>query len=97
MLPYLNFRGFPAGKYLNQVAVQGQAEVRCMFGKELGAVAFAGSGRDFDQLGDGSQGYGLGAGLRYRISEADKMNIGLDVAYGSDDEVAVYFRIGEAF
>jgi outer membrane protein assembly factor BamA len=100
MLPYLNFRGFPAGKYLDQVAVQGQAELRWMFGKDLGAVAFAGSGRvadDFDQLGDGSQGYGLGAGLRYRISEADEMNIGLDVAYGSDDEVAVYFRIGEAF
>jgi hypothetical protein len=100
MLPYLNFRGFPAGKYLNEFAIQGQAEVRWMLWRDLGAVAFAGTGRvakGFGELGDGSQGYGLGAGLRYRVSDADRMNIGLDVAYGSDDEVAVYFRIGEAF
>ncbi|WP_455371958.1 BamA/TamA family outer membrane protein [Limibacillus halophilus] len=100
MLPYLNFRGFPAGKYLNKSALQGQAEMRWMFWRDLGAVAFAGTGRvaeSFGDLGDGSQGYGLGAGVRYRISEADGMNAGLDMAYGSDDEIAVYFRIGEAF
>ena len=100
MLPYLNFRGFPAGKYLNEFAIQGQAEVRWMFWRDLGAVAFAGTGRvakGVGELGNGSQGYGVGAGVRYRVSDADRMNIGLDVAYGSDDEIAVYFRIGEAF
>ena len=100
MLPYLNFRGFPAGKYLNKVALQAQAELRWMLWGDLGAVAFAGTGRvadDFKQLSGGSQGYGVGGGLRYRISTADSMNIGLDVSYGSDNEAAVYFRIGEAF
>jgi outer membrane protein assembly factor BamA len=100
MLPYLNFRGFPAGQYLNRTALQGQAELRWMFWNDLGAVGFAGAGLvadSFTELGEGSDGYGIGAGLRYRISDADKMNIGLDLAYGSQDEAAVYFRIGEAF
>jgi outer membrane protein assembly factor BamA len=100
MFPFLNFRGFPAGKYLNRTAVQGQTELRWSFWKGLGAVGFAGAGvvsESFADLGDGSKGYGFGAGLRYRVSDADQMNIGLDVSYGSDDEVAVYFKIGEAF
>jgi len=52
---------------------------------------------DFSDPGTGDKAYGLGVGLRYRVSEVDRMNVGLDVAYGSSDEVAVYFRIGEAF
>jgi hypothetical protein len=100
MLPYLNFRGFPAGQYLNRTALQGQVELRWMFEKDFGAVGFAGAGvvaDSFAELGEGSEGYGIGVGLRYRVSDADQMNIGLDVAYGSNDEAAVYFRIGEAF
>jgi hypothetical protein len=31
------------------------------------------------------------------VSRADRMNVGLDAAYGSSDDVTVYFRLGEAF
>lgn len=100
MLPFVSIRGFPAGKYMNKSVVQGQAELRWMFRNDFGAVAFAGAGiaaPAFSDLGDGSNAYGFGGGLRYRVSDVDKLNVGLDVAYGSSDEVTVYFRIGEAF
>jgi hypothetical protein len=100
MYPYIAIRGFPAGRYLNQTVTQAQAELRWMFADRIGVVTFLGAGvaaPDFTSPGQGSRAYGLGAGLRYQISRKDKMNVGLDLAYGSDDEVAVYFRVGEAF
>lgn len=100
LLPSVSIRGFPAGQYMGQSIIQGQAELRWMFWKKFGAVAFAGAGiaaTSFSDLEDGSRAYGVGGGIRYRISDVDKMNIGLDVAYGSSDDVAVYFRVGEAF
>lgn len=100
MLPFVSIRGFPAGQYMNQSVVQGQTELRWKFRNDFGAVVFAGAGiaaPGFTDLGDGSNAYGFGGGLRYRISDVDKLNIGLDVAYGSSDDVTVYFRIGEAF
>ena len=100
LLSFVSIRGFPAGQYMNRSVIQGQAELRWMFWKKLGAIVFAGGGiaaPGFGDLEDGSDAYGLGAGLRYRISDVDKMNIGIDVAYGSSDDVAVYFRVGEAF
>lgn len=100
MLPFISIRGFPAGQYMNESVIQGQAELRWMFRNDFGAVVFAGAGiaaPGFGDLEDGSDAYGLGGGLRYRISDLDKLNIGIDVAYGSSDNVAVYFRIGEAF
>lgn len=100
MLPFVSIRGFPAGQYMNQSVIQGQAELRWMFRNDFGAVVFAGAGTaapDFSDLGDGSNAFGFGGGLRYRISDVDKLNIGIDVAYSSSDDVTVYFRVGEAF
>ncbi len=39
---------------------------------------------------------GFGGGVRYRLSEADRMNIGLDLAFGGGTPT-IYFRLGEAF
>ena len=99
MFPFIDVRGFPSGRYLDTAMVQSQVEVRWNPFGRIGVVAFSGTGlvaEDFGslRLSDGAIGYG--AGVRYRISDADRMNVGLDVAFG-DDDVAVYFRIGEAF
>ena len=85
---------------MNQSVIPGPAALRWLFWKKFGAVVFAGAGiaaESFSDLEDGSDAYGFGGGLRYRISDVDKMNIGLDVAYGSSDDVVVYFRVGEFF
>jgi hypothetical protein len=100
LLPFVSFRGFPAGRYLGESVVQAQGELRFLVRDRLGVVAFVGAGIAADslsRLGEGSEAYGLGAGLRYQVSRADRMNVGLDAAYGSSDDVTVYFRLGEAF
>lgn len=100
MLPYVNFRGFPAGQYLNNAVVQAQSEVRWMFAERFGAVAFGGIGAiapSFSEMDNRSNAYGVGIGVRYELSETDRMNIAFDVAYGSNDDVALYFHVGEAF
>jgi outer membrane protein assembly factor BamA len=100
MLPFVSIRGFPAGQYMDQSVVQGETELRWMFRNNFGAVVFAGAGiaaPGFTSLGDGRDAYGFGGGLRYSISDVDKLNLGIDVAYGSSDNVAVYFRVSEAF
>jgi outer membrane protein assembly factor BamA len=100
MLPFINFRGFPAGQYLGESVAQGQAELRWNIWERIGAVAFGGIGSvmaDAWQPHTASRGYGAGLGVRYEISEVDRLNVGLDVAYGSTGDVTYYFRIGEAF
>jgi len=100
MLSTVNLRGFPVGQYMNRTASQIQGEVRWEAWRRIGAVFFAGAGlasRQLEDWGDADRAYGYGAGLRYRLSEVDKMNIGIDVASGSTADFTVYFRIGEAF
>jgi outer membrane protein assembly factor BamA len=100
MLSTVNLRGFPRGQYMNRTVTQVQAELRWEAWRRFGAVFFGGTGvatRSLDEWGDADRAYGYGAGVRYRVSEVDKMNVGLDVATGSTDDFTVYFRIGEAF
>jgi outer membrane protein assembly factor BamA len=99
MNPFVSVRGFPAGQLLDSVVAQAQAELRWTAWNRIGVVAFAGLGAtapDLRSLDDGPLAVGVGGGLRYRVSKIDRMNAGLDVAYG-DGDMAVYFRIGEAF
>lgn len=100
MLSTVNLRGFPTGQYMNETVTQLQAELRWEAWRRIGAVFFAGTGvaaESLDKWGDADRAYGYGAGLRYRVSEVDRMNVGLDVATGSTNDLTVYFRIGEAF
>jgi hypothetical protein len=100
MLPFLNFRGFPAGRFLDSAVVQAQAELRWRVAGRLGAVAFGGVGvvaDGFEALGEGATGHAGGVGLRWRVSSKDRMNLGFDLAYGSTGETTAYFRVGEAF
>lgn len=100
LLPYVSLRGFPAGQYLGQSVLQGQGELRWQAADGIGLVTFAGAGAAMPQgwePGAASRAWSGGIGARYRISEPDRLNVGVDLAYGSTDDVALYFRIGEAF
>jgi outer membrane protein assembly factor BamA len=99
-LPYITLRGFPAGKYLNDVTWQAQAELRWRIVWRIGVVAFAGLGQTAPNVGtftDSDVLYSGGAGLRFTASESERVNLGIDYARASDGDSAVYFRIGEAF
>jgi len=98
-LPYISLRGFPAGRYADDIAVSLQTEVRWQILPKWGTVFFVGAGRigdSIDNLVDNETIVSYGMGIRYLASPDDKINLGVDFAIGPDD-TAIYFRIGEAF
>lgn len=107
LYPFVSIRGFPAFRFLGQTVTQAETEVRWFpfrsrsdFLSDIGVVAFGGGGiaaRDFGDLRDEPVAYAGGFGVRYNISKEDGINVGLDVAWGRDNETGFYFRIGEAF
>lgn len=96
--PSLSFRGFSTGEQLDGSALEAQAELRWMINRKLGVVAFSGIGATGRSLGSlGKPATGSGAGVRYRISQVDKTNVGFDVAHSSRGNWSLYFAVGEAF
>jgi hypothetical protein len=96
-LSQMHLRGFPMGRYVDDSAVSGQVEGRWNFYKRWSVVLFGGAGRigeGFKDLGSSPNLYAGGAGIRYRIKEKEKLNIGLDVTYG-DGNVEFYVVVGD--
>jgi outer membrane protein assembly factor BamA len=92
-------RGFAAFDYLGQSSVSGQAELRWRAYKRLGLVAFGGggwAGRSFSTAGDDESTPSIGAGIRYEVLPAKRLNMRLDLAW-SDDSEGIYLSVGEAF
>lgn len=99
-LPYVTLRGFPGGKYINERAWQAQAEIRWRMFWRIGVVAFAGAGQtapDVEGFAEAGLLHSGGVGLRFVVSESERIAFGIDYARASDGETALYFRIGEAF
>ena len=95
----IHLRGFSAFDYLGQSSVSGQAELRWRAYKRLGLVAFGGggwAGRSFSTAGDDESTPSLGAGIRYEVLPAKRLNMRLDFAW-SDDSEGIYLSVGEAF
>ena len=92
-------RGFSAFDYLGIASAAGQVEARWRAWKRLGFVAFAGSGwvgDSFSAAGDNESIKSYGAGIRFEVLAAKRINVRLDFAR-SDDSDGVYFSVGEAF
>lgn len=92
-------RGFAAFDYLGQSSASGQAELRWRAYKRLGLVAFGGSGwagESFAAAGDNESTPSYGAGIRYEVLPAKRLNMRLDFAW-SDDSEGIYLSVGEAF
>jgi hypothetical protein len=95
----IKLRGFSAFDYLGQSSVSGQAEIRWRAYKRLGLVAFGGSGwagESFSTAGDNESTLSYGAGIRYEVLPAKRLNMRLDFAW-SDDSNGIYLSVGEAF
>jgi outer membrane protein assembly factor BamA len=94
-----SIRGYVSGQYRDDLSLTTQLEYRWRFYKKLGMVAFGGIGQVADNLsGLNAENIlpSIGAGIRFRVSEAQGVNVGIDYAKGKDSD-AWYFRIGEAF
>lgn len=92
-------RGYVGGQYRDDVSLTTQVEYRWRFYKKFGLVAFAGIGEVAPELGEMNTENilpSVGAGIRYRASEEQRVNLSIDYAVGKDSD-AWYFRIGEAF
>src|SRR6185369_2246262 len=94
-----DIRGYSQGKYRNNQVYTLQAEYRWNFYKRWGMVAFAGVASAVAKISDIPKSDilpGVGAGFRFRMLPAEKINIGVDYGVGKDD-YSITFRIGEAF
>jgi hypothetical protein len=95
-LPGINVRGLARGKYVDNGAVYGEAELRYDFAKRWSAIGFGGAGRVGNSLEDffaADTHYSGGAGFRYLIAERYGLRLGADLAYG-DGEFTLYVSIG---
>jgi len=94
-----DIRGYTSGKYRNNQVYALQAEYRWRFYRRFGAVGFFGlatATEDLASLTENELLPGGGLGIRFLMLPEERINIGIDVAFGKEDW-GVYFRIGEAF
>lgn len=95
----IKLRGFSATDYLGKVSYSGQAEFRWRLSKRWGFVAFAGAGevaRSFSGFRDQASIPSYGAGVRFSVLPAKRVNLRLDFAKSRDSD-AIHVSVGEAF
>ncbi len=95
----IKLRGFPATDYLGKVSGSGQLEARWQLSKRWGLVGFAGSGyvgNSFSGVREHEAIPSYGAGVRFMVLAAKRINLRLDYARSTDSN-AVHFSVGEAF
>ena len=93
-------RGYYLGRYRDNVFTMVQMEYRQHLWWRLGFAAFVGVGDTADELLNFSFSdlkYSYGAGLRFRFNEEQKVNLRVDLGFGNDGNMGVYFGIEEAF
>ena len=94
-----DLRGYTPGTFIGKSLIAAQAEWRWQATTRWGLVAFAGTGTVSDPIGDVDSGQWLpaaGAGVRFKILKALKLNLRADYAWGRDDST-FSLAVGEAF
>lgn len=95
----IKLRGFPVTDYLGKASYSGQAEVRWRMSKRWGLVAFGGAGEvadSFSGFRDRASIPSYGAGVRFSVLPAKRINMRVDFAKSRDDD-AIHLSVGEAF
>jgi hypothetical protein len=95
----ISLRGFPATDYMGLSSAMAEVEARWQFASRWGAVAFAGAGRVNDSFrirDDNDEVPSYGVGIRWMVSEKNRLNLRLDYARSRSSD-AVYLSVGEAF
>ncbi len=91
-------RGFYEGRYRDKNLLAAGTEYRFKIYKRFGGTVFANAGAVNDQLKNMAEQIRTtyGAGLRFALNPAEKINLRLDAGFGKNS-TAFYFTIGEAF
>ena len=96
-----DLRGFKSGEVSGRTILSGQAELRWQFTEKMGAVAFAGLAKlwddDLEDLITEDLYYSGGVGFRYMLNTDQKINFRIDAAIGNGDNKGIYVGIQEAF
>ena len=95
----VKLRGFSATDYLGKGSTSGQAEARWQMSDRWGLVGFAGAGyigSSFNGIRERETIPSYGAGLRFTVLKAKKINLRLDYARSTDSD-AIHISVGEAF
>ena len=95
----IKLRGFSATDYLGLASWSAQAELRWRMSKRWGLVAFTGAGEvanSFSGFRDREAIPSYGAGVRFSVLPAQRINLRLDYAKSRDSD-AIHFSVGEAF
>jgi hypothetical protein len=93
-------RGFFSGRYRDNFYAMLQVEYRQYIWKRLGMVAFAGMGNVSSSILNykfNTMKYSGGIGFRYLFNKKQKVNLRMDMGFGSDGNHGIYFGIQEAF
>jgi outer membrane protein assembly factor BamA len=93
------FRGSYEGRFRDRQRVAVQAEYRMPVWGPLGVTLFGSAGqvlRSWGNFRPGDFHYAGGGGIRVRLSQADRVNLRVDLGFGPG-ESGVYFALGEAF
>lgn len=94
-----DLRGYEVGRYRDRAMFAVQGEYRFPLAGRFGAVVFGGTGKvasSFGDMGDETHLPSIGAGLRWLASEAARVNLSIDVAFGRD-AATFYVYVKEAF
>jgi hypothetical protein len=95
----VKLRGFSATDYLGKVSASGQVEARWQLSERWGMVGFAGAGyigSSFSGIRERELIPSYGAGLRFTVLKAKRINLRLDYARSTDSD-AIHVSVGEAF
>jgi len=95
----IKLRGFSATDYLGKVTGSGQVEARWRLNKRWGLVGFAGAGyvgNSFSGVRDNETIPSYGAGIRFMVLQAKRINLRVDYARSTDSD-AIHVSVGEAF
>ena len=94
-----DLRGYEPGRYQDAIHLAGEIELRQHLYKRLAGTVFAGLGQvapAIDDLSDDRLLWSAGFGLRFRLTEQNRMNYRADAAWGRDG-FEFYFSLTEAF
>ena len=88
LLPYMNMRGLPACRYQGNASILSEGELRWDFVKRWSIMAYAGTGKAFDEWSDFKSAEWItsyGTGFRYLLARKFRLRVGIDVAKGPDN------------
>ncbi|MDF2191592.1 BamA/TamA family outer membrane protein [Paraflavitalea sp. CAU 1676] len=86
-LPYVDMRGVPVNRYQGKADILTEAEFRWDVVKRWSIMAFAGTGKAFDEwseFGPADWVVSGGTGFRYLLARKFKLRVGIDIARGPD-------------